>query len=86
MYVHQLKQEVATTWKTGSSYISYISGYVNGPSAVTLKSGVFLPGPLATSLVKALFVEVLCLVHLVLVGQLVPHLHLVAGHATMATM
>ena len=33
MYVHQFKQEVATTWKTGSSYITYISGSVNGPSA-----------------------------------------------------
>ena len=40
MYVHQFKQEVATTWKTGSSYITYISGSVNGPSAVAPKSGV----------------------------------------------
>ena len=41
MYVHQLKQEVATTWKTGSSYITNISGSVNGPSAVAPKSGVY---------------------------------------------
>ena len=41
MYVHQLKQEVATTWKTGSSYIANISGSVNGPSAVAPKSGVY---------------------------------------------
>ena len=41
MYVHQFKQEVATTWKTGSSYITYISGSVNGPSAVAPKSGVY---------------------------------------------
>ena len=42
MYVHRFKQEVATTWKTGSSYITYISGSVNGPSAVAPKSGVCL--------------------------------------------
>ena len=41
MYVHQFKQEVATTWKTGSSYITNISGSVNGPSAVAPKSGVY---------------------------------------------
>ena len=45
MYVHQLKQEVATTWKTGSSYISNTSGSVNGRRPVTLKSGDGIKSP-----------------------------------------
>ena len=45
MYVHQLKHEVATTWKTGSSYISNMSGSVNGPRPVTLKSGDGIKSP-----------------------------------------